>query len=47
MMIFLNTVSKCLDILYDNLEILTDIEQELEDEKANDLLPKMKLHQLL
>ena len=41
-----DTVRKCLDILDDNLEILTDLEQELDDEKANELTPKMKLYQL-
>ena len=41
-----DTVRKCLDILDANLEILTDLEQELDDEKANELTPKMKLHQL-
>ena len=41
-----DTVKKCLDILDENVEILTDLEIALDDEKENELTPDMKLHQL-
>ena len=41
-----NTVKKCLDILNDNLEILTNIEFDLNDEKNDELISDMKLHNL-
>ena len=41
-----DTVKKCLDILDDNLEILTNIEFDLNDEKHDELIPNMKLHNL-
>tara|TARA_B110001454_G_scaffold200923_1_gene206931 strand:+ start:46 stop:273 length:228 start_codon:yes stop_codon:yes gene_type:complete len=41
-----DTVKKCLDILNDNLEILTNIEFDLNDEKHNELISDMKLHNL-
>ena len=41
-----DTVKKCLDILNDNLEILTNIEFDLNDEKNDELIPDMKLHNL-
>ena len=40
------TVKKCLDILEENVEILTNIELDLEDEKENELTPNMELHNL-
>ena len=40
------TVKKCLDILEENVEILTNIENDLEDEKENELTPNMELHNL-
>jgi len=40
------TVEKCLKILDENLEILTNIEMKLDDEKEDDLVPNMQLHQL-
>lgn len=39
-------VKKCLDILDDSLEILVDIEFALNDEKNDELIPDMKLHNL-
>ena len=42
----LDTVKKCLDILDDSLEILVDIEFTLNDEKNDELIPDMKLHNL-
>jgi hypothetical protein len=41
-----DTVKKCLDILNDNLEILTNIEFDLNDEKNDELISDMKLHNL-
>ncbi len=40
------SVKKCLDILEENVEILANLELELEDEKENELVPEMELHQL-
>ena len=39
-------VKKCLDILDENLEILSNIEIDLNDEKNDELVPEMKLHHL-
>ena len=41
-----DTVKKCLDILDENLEILSNIEIDLNDEKNDELFPDMKLHNL-
>ena len=41
-----DAVKKCLDILDDSLEILVDIEFTLNDEKNDELIPDMKLHNL-
>ena len=41
-----DTVKKCLDILDDSLEILVDIEFTLNNEKNDELIPDMKLHNL-
>jgi len=41
-----DTVKKCIDILDENLEILSNIEFDLNDEKNNELVPDMKLHHL-
>ena len=41
-----DTVKKCLDILDENLEILSNIEFDLNDEKNDELIPDMKLHHL-
>ena len=41
-----DTVKKCLDILDENLEILSNIELDLDDEKNDDLIPDMSLHNL-
>ena len=39
-------LEKCLDILDENIEVLSDIELHLEDEKEDELTPDMGLHQL-
>ena len=41
-----DTIKKCLDILDENLEILSNIEFNLNDEKHDELIPDMKLHHL-
>ncbi len=43
---FPEAVKKCLDVLDDSLEILVDIEFTLNDEKNDELIPDMKLHNL-
>ena len=40
------TVKKCLDILEENVEILTNLEFDLESEMEDELTPNMELHQL-
>ena len=39
-------VKKCLDVLDENLEILSNIEFDLNDKKNDELVPDMKLHHL-
>jgi hypothetical protein len=41
-----DTVKKCIDILDENLEILSNIEFDLNNEKNDELVPDMKLHHL-
>jgi hypothetical protein len=41
-----DTVKKCLDILDENLEILSNVELDLNAEKHDELVPNMKLHHL-
>ncbi len=40
------TVKKCLDILEENVEILSNLEFDLESEKEDELTSNMELHQL-
>ena len=40
------TIDKCLKILDENLEILGTIEKNLDDEREDELVPNLKLHQL-
>ncbi len=40
------TVKKCLDILEENVEILTNLEFDSESEKEDELTLNMKLYQL-
>ncbi len=40
------SVKKCLDILEENVEILTNLEFDLESEREDELTPIMELHQL-
>ena len=41
------TVKKCFKILEENIDILSNIEIDLEDEKEDEIMPDMKLHQLV
>ena len=43
---FPEEVKKCLDILEDNVDILTNLEFDLDDEKEGELTPDMELHNL-
>jgi len=40
------TVKKCLKILEESVDILANLEMDLEDEKEDEIVPDMKLHQL-
>jgi hypothetical protein len=40
------TVEKCLKILEENMDILSNIEIDLNDEKEDEIVPDMQLHQL-
>ena len=40
------TLEECLKILDENLEILTNIETNLDDEKEDEVVPNLELHQL-
>jgi flagellin-specific chaperone FliS len=41
-----DSVKKCLDILEENIEILTNLEFDLDDEREDELVPNMELHNL-
>lgn len=40
------TVKKCLKILDENVDFLSNLEQDLDDEQEDKLTPDMQLHQL-
>ncbi len=40
------SVKKCLDVLEENVEILANLEFDLEDEKEDELISNLELHQL-
>ncbi len=40
------TVEKCLKILEENVEVLTNLEMDLEDENEDQLVPNLEIHQL-
>jgi hypothetical protein len=40
------TVKKCLKILEENVEVLTNLEMDLEDENEDELVPNLEIHQL-
>jgi len=39
-------IKKCLKILEENIDIISNLESTLEDEKENELVPDLKLHNL-
>lgn len=41
-----DSVKKCLDILEENVEILTNLEFDLDDEREDELVPNMELYNL-
>ena len=40
------TVEKCLKILDENVDFLSSLEQILDDEKEDEIIPDIQLHQL-
>ena len=40
------TVKKCLKILDENVDFLLNLEQDLEDEKEDEIVSEIELHQL-
>jgi len=40
------TVKKCFKILEENVDVLSNIEIDLEDEREDEIVPNMELHQL-
>jgi hypothetical protein len=40
------TVEKCLKILEENVEVLTNLEMDLEEENEDQLVPNLEIHQL-
>ena len=43
---FSETVKKCMEILEDNVDFLSNLEQDLNDEKEDEIVPQMELYQL-
>ena len=43
---FSKTLDESLKILEENIDILANLEMNMEDEKEDELVPDMKLHQL-
>ena len=41
------TLDECFKILDENIDFLANLEMDLEDEKEDDLIPDMELHQLI
>ena len=40
------SIKKCLKILDENVDFLSNLEQDLDEEKEDELVPDMQLHQL-
>jgi len=40
-------VAECLDIIDENLEVLSNIELEIDQQKDDELVPNMQLHDLI
>lgn len=43
---FPETVKKCMKILDENVDFLSNLEQDLDDEKEDEIVPEMELHHL-
>lgn len=43
---FSKTLDECIKLLEENLDVLTNLEMDLEDEKEDVLVPNLELHQL-
>ena len=43
---FSKAIDECLKILEENVDILADLKVDLEDEKENEIVPNLELHQL-
>ena len=40
------TIDECLKILEENVDVLANLEMDLEDEKEDEFVPNLELHQL-
>ena len=43
---FAKTIDECLKILEENVDVLANLEMDLEDEKEDEIVPNLELHQL-
>ena len=43
---FTKTIDECLKILEENVDVLANLEMDLEDEKEDEVVPNLELHQL-
>ena len=43
---FTKTIDECLKILEENVDVLANLEMDLEDEKEDEIVPNLELHQL-
>ena len=43
---FTKTIDECLEILEENVDVLVNLEMDLEDEKEDEIVPNLELHQL-
>ena len=43
---FAKTIDECLKILEENVDVLANLEMDLEDEKEDEFVPNIELHQL-
>lgn len=43
---FAKTIDECLKILEENVDVLANLELDLEDEKEDEVVPNLELHQL-
>ncbi|MFB5647480.1 MAG: hypothetical protein ACE5RO_05005 [Candidatus Nitrosomaritimum yanchengensis] len=43
---FSKTIDECLKILEENVDVLANLEMDLEDEKEDEVVPSLELHDL-